>query len=98
MPRSSRSASEEWVKHMARRAWRAYGEPVPDDSDGDLVAARRALTAARAALDEAVAAVPQIDGETIASPRLLALLFRAVKAKNHLEDVLSASRPELPRQ
>lgn len=67
---------------------------MPDDLDGDLAAARRALSAARAELDNAVAAVPEIDGEeTIASPRLMALLFRAVKAKNHLDDVLSSGAP-----
>jgi len=78
------------VNHVARHGCSAYGEPVPDDPDGDLAAARRALSAARSELDEAVAAVPQIDGEeTMASAELLALLFRAVKAKNHLDDVLS---------
>jgi hypothetical protein len=41
--------------------------------------------------------VPEIDGqETIASPLLMALLFRAVKAKNHLDDVLS-SGPASPK-
>jgi hypothetical protein len=69
----------------------AYGGFVPDDLDGNLAAARHALSAARAELDDAVAAVPEIDGqETIASPLLMALLFRAVKAKNHLDDVLSS--------
>lgn len=70
---------------------------VPDDLDGNLAAARHALSAARAELDDAVAAVPEIDGqETIASPLLMALLFRAVKAKNHLDDVLS-SGPASPK-
>ena len=89
---------EELVKHLARPRCPAYRQAVPDDPDGDLVAARRALSVARTELDEAVAAVPQIDGqEAIASPELLALLFRAVKAKHHLDDVLSASSPGIPR-
>jgi len=76
----------------------AYGGEVPDDPDGGLDDARRALSAARAELDEAVAAVPRMDGEaTIASPELVELLLRAVKAKNHLDDILSARAPRIPR-
>jgi hypothetical protein len=71
---------------------------VPDEPDGVLTEARLALSAARTELDQAVAAVPRIDGEeVIASPELLALLFRAVKAKNHLDDVLSARDSRIPR-
>jgi len=79
------------VKYVACPGGAAYGGIVPDDLDGDLAAARRALSTARDELDNAVAAVPEIDGqETIASPLLMALLLRAVKAKNHLDDVLSS--------
>jgi hypothetical protein len=71
---------------------------MPNDPPADLVAARRALSLARADLDEAVAAAPEIDGEeTIAPPGLLALLLRAVSAKNHLDDVLSATVETPPR-
>jgi hypothetical protein len=84
---------------MAYRVRAAYPGFVPDVPDGDLADARRALSAARAELDDAVAAVPQVDGEeTVASPQLLALLFRAVKAKNHLDDVLSATPPGVLRR
>ena len=59
------------------------------DPGAAVVAARRALLIARDDLDQAVAETPELDGqETIASPGLLALLLRAVKAKNHLEDVV----------
>ncbi|HTB60981.1 MAG TPA: hypothetical protein VLC06_24090 [Polyangia bacterium] len=71
---------------------------MSNDPPADLVAARRALSIARADLDEAVAAVPDIDGEeTLASPGLLALLLRAVNAKNHLDDMLSATVEMAPR-
>lgn len=70
---------------------------MPIDPGAAVVAARKALSMARDDLDQAVAETPEIeeiDGvETIASPGLLALLLRAVKAKNHLDDVvLSAKR------
>lgn len=59
---------------------------MSNDPGADVVAARRALSIARADLDEAVAAVPETDGEeAFASPGLLALLLRAVSAKNHLD-------------
>jgi hypothetical protein len=71
---------------------------MSNDPPADLVAARRALSIARADLDEAVAAAPEIDGdETIAPPGLLALLLRAVSAKNHLDDMLSAAVETVPR-
>ncbi len=55
----------------------------------DVVAARQALTQARAKLDEAVAVTSEIDGgEIVASPEILALLLRVVNAKNHLDDVV----------
>ncbi len=71
---------------------------MPVDADEGLNEARLALSAARAELDEAVAAVPRVDGEaTVASPELVALLVRAVKAKNRLDDILSARAPRTPR-
>jgi hypothetical protein len=72
---------------------------MSNDPLGDVVAARRALSIARADLDEAVAAVPEIDGEeTLASPGLLALLLRAVSAKNHLDQLeLSATAAREPQ-
>jgi hypothetical protein len=68
-------------------------------SPADLDAARRALSRARADLDEAVAAVPDMEREgEIVSPGLLALLLRAVSAKNHLDHlVLSTTAVVSPR-
>ena len=64
-----------------------------------VVAARRALFLARADLDEAMAALPELEGEeALASPGLLALLLRAVSAKNHLDDLVhSATAETAPR-
>ena len=63
------------------------------DPGAAVVAARRALSMARDDLDQAVAETPEVEEvETIASPGLLALLLRAVKAKNHLEDVVSSAK------
>ena len=72
---------------------------MPNDPAAELVAARQALSVARADLDQAVAAVPDTDGEAaIASPGLLALLLRAVSAKNHVDRlVLSATVETGPR-
>jgi hypothetical protein len=72
---------------------------MSNDPAADVVAARRALSIARADLDEAVAARPEIDGEeAFASPGLLALLLRAVSAKNHLDHLeLSATAEATPR-
>jgi hypothetical protein len=68
---------------------------MSNDPAADVVAARRALSIARADLDEAVAAVPEIDGEeAMASPGLLALLLRAVSAKNHLDHLVISSTIE----
>ncbi len=81
--------------------WRAPAaaliyDQMSNDLAADVVAARRALSIARADLDEAVAAVPELDGEeALASPGLLALLLRAVSAKNHL-DHLELSTPAGP--
>jgi hypothetical protein len=72
---------------------------MPNDLAADVVAARQALSLARADLDEAVAAAPEVDGEeALASPGLLALLLRAVSAKNHLDHLeLSATTQLNPR-
>ena len=51
------------------------------------------LAHTRAELDEAVAAAPEISGsDPLASPEIRALLVRAVKARNHLDSVLSSPR------
>jgi len=72
---------------------------MSNDPAADVVAARRALTRARADLDEAVAAAPDIEGDAaMVSPGLLALLLRAVSAKHHLDRlVLSATAAARPR-
>jgi hypothetical protein len=72
---------------------------MPNDLAEDVVAARQALSLARADLDEAVAAAPEVEGEeALASPGLLALLLRAVSAKNHLDHLeLSATTQLNPR-
>jgi hypothetical protein len=72
---------------------------MPNDLAADVVAARQALSLARADLDEAVAAAPEVEGEeALASPGLLALLLRAVSAKNHLDHLeLSATTQLNPR-
>jgi hypothetical protein len=50
--------------------------------------ARETLRSARSALDSAVAALPDVDGdEAMATPTLLLLLFGAVRAKEHLSDL-----------
>ena len=72
---------------------------MSNDPAADVVAARRELSLARADLDEAVAAVPETDGEdALASPGLLTLLLRAVSAKNRLHHLeLSAAFETGPR-
>jgi hypothetical protein len=72
---------------------------MSNDPAADVVAARRALSMARADLDEAVAAEPGIDGEeAVPPPGLLALLLRAVSAKNHLDHLeLSVTAELQPR-
>ena len=50
--------------------------------------ARETLRNARSALDSAVAALPDVDGdEAMATPTLLLLLFGAVQAKEHLSEL-----------
>jgi len=72
---------------------------MSNDPAVDVVAARQALSIARDDLDEAVAAVTESDGEeVIASPGLLALLLRAVTAKNHLDDLVLCATVEMPPQ
>jgi hypothetical protein len=57
-----------------------------------LTMARENLESARAALDRAVAALPDVDGdEAMATPKLLLLLVGAVKARENL-DKLEALR------
>ena len=54
----------------------------------EVAAARETLQSARSALDSAVAALPDVDGdEAMATPTLLLLLFGAVRAKEHLSDL-----------
>jgi len=72
---------------------------MSNDPAADVVAARRALSIARADLDEAVAAAPEIDGEqALASPGILALLLRAVSAKNHLDHLELSATLEMDRR
>jgi hypothetical protein len=55
------------------------------DVAAEVVLARETLRNARSALDLAVAALPDVDGnEAMATPALLLLLFGAVRAKEHL--------------
>jgi hypothetical protein len=59
---------------------------MSSDAAVDVVMARHALATARAALDEAVAAAPDIDRQRImGTPGLLGLLVRVVSAKKHLK-------------
>ena len=54
----------------------------------EVAVARETLRDARSALDTAVAALPDVDGdEAMATPTLLLLLFGAVRAKKHLSDL-----------
>jgi len=55
------------------------------DVGAEVTVARETLRNARSALDLAVAALPDVDGdEAMATPTLLLLLFGAVRAKEHL--------------
>jgi hypothetical protein len=55
------------------------------DVGAEVTSARESLQNARSALDVAVAALPDVDGdEAMATPALLLLLFGAVRAKEHL--------------
>jgi len=59
------------------RTWR--------DFTAEVTSARMTLEQARSALDHAVAALPDIDGdEAMATPSLLLLLFGATRAKERL--------------
>ena len=58
------------------------------DVAAEVAVARETLWNARSALDSAVAALPDVDGdEAMATPTLLLLLFGAVRAKEHLSDL-----------
>jgi hypothetical protein len=58
-----------------------------------VAAARQALATARADLDAAVVALPEVDGdEGMATPGLVALLIRAVAAKDRLDELESSER------
>jgi hypothetical protein len=58
---------------------------VRRDVAAEVTSARKTLETARSALDRAVAALPDVDGdEAMATPALLLLLLGAVKAKEHL--------------
>ena len=58
------------------------------DVAAEVILARETLWHARSALDSAVAALPDVDGdEAMATPTLLLLLFGAVRAKEHLSDL-----------
>jgi hypothetical protein len=64
----------------------AYG--TRGDVAAAVTRARATLQTARSALDVAVAALPDVDGdEAMATPTLLLLLFGAVRAKEHLDDL-----------
>jgi hypothetical protein len=55
------------------------------DVAAEVAVARETLQSARSALDLAVAALPDVDGdEAMATPALLLLLFGAVRAKEQL--------------
>jgi hypothetical protein len=58
------------------------------DVAAEVAVARETLRHARSALDSAVAALPEVDGdEAMATPTLLLLLFGAVRAKEHLSEL-----------
>lgn len=59
-------------------------------SEGDIAAARQALTAVRAELDAAVVALPKVEG--MAPPGLVALLMRAVAARDLLDELETSER------
>ena len=58
------------------------------DVAAEVAAARQTLRNARSALDSAVAALPDVDGdEAMATPVLLLLLFGAARAKEQLGEL-----------
>jgi hypothetical protein len=73
------------------RIWR-LGATAPSvikvaktDLSESIADARRSLENARACLDHAVSALPEVQGDsTMATPGLIALLLRAVAARRHL--------------
>jgi hypothetical protein len=55
------------------------------DLSESIAAARKSLQNARECLDNAVSAMPEVQGDrTMATPGLIALLLRAVAARRHL--------------
>jgi hypothetical protein len=61
---------------------------MPKEPAVDVGAARKLLEVARGSLDEAVAALPGLEGdERMATPALLALLLNAVRAKRQLDSL-----------
>lgn len=59
----------------------------------EVAAARTILAHARAELDLAVAELPELAGdEAVATPRVLALLVGAVRAKEHLDELETSFR------
>jgi hypothetical protein len=59
----------------------------------DVAAAEETLARVRTELDEVVAVTPDVEGnDVLDSPELLALLLRAVNAKNHLESLVLSTR------
>jgi hypothetical protein len=66
------------------------------DVAAEVTLARTTLDNARSALDQAVAALPDIGGdEAMATPALLLLLFSAVRAKDHLNELEALLRARL---
>jgi hypothetical protein len=74
---------------------RLKGDAATSDVATEVRVARKALEDARSALDLAVAALPDVDGEeAMATPSLLMVLVGAVRAKQHLNrlETVLASR------
>ncbi len=66
---------------------------MASNSAADVAAAEAVLARVRTELDEVVAVTPDIEGnDVLDSPELLALLLRAVNAKNHLESLVLSTR------
>jgi len=74
---------------MALRSRVAYTLAMPKETAVDVAAARKLLEVARSSLDEAVAALPGLEGgdDRMATPALLGLLLNAVRAKRQLDSL-----------
>jgi hypothetical protein len=69
------------------------------DVAAEVTLARKTLENARSALDRAVAALPDVDGdEAMATPTLLLLLFGAVRAKAQLSQLEAVQASHLGRR